>query len=381
MPDTSLEYTKSWLSEEDFPHLGFSRNWESPIDYPTYEPDEAVVRKDMQSLHDETKDYINNELIPAVVESNSTEAYRNAMEAERQGDEQVRKQAETAREEAEQARKQAEQARVDETTGVVAQATRNAKSWAVGGTSTREGEDTNNAKYWSDKAQEAKASAAESKAAAAASEAAAKGASFSAESFAAEAQTSKDAAAASASSAKKSQESASSSATVASREAAVAIGAAEAAANCWSRADDAAKDAEMLSESTPYIGSNGNWFEFDTGSRRFVDSGKAAQGVSGVYVGSGEMPEGYNVQIDPDGTILHGGYYTVAVEQISESTMRVSYTPSETNMPAVASETVNLPRGPKPVKGTDYWTATDKKEIVNDVLSALPVYAGEVEGA
>lgn len=26
------------------------------------------------------------------------------------------------------------------------------------------------------------------------------------------------------------------------------------------------------------------------------------QGVSGVYVGSGDMPEGYNVQIDPDGT-------------------------------------------------------------------------------
>jgi hypothetical protein len=25
------------------------------------------------------------------------------------------------------------------------------------------------------------------------------------------------------------------------------------------------------------------------------------QGVSGVYVGSGDMPEGYNVQIDPDG--------------------------------------------------------------------------------
>lgn len=28
------------------------------------------------------------------------------------------------------------------------------------------------------------------------------------------------------------------------------------------------------------------------------------QGVSGVYVGSGEMPEGYNVQIDPNGTTL-----------------------------------------------------------------------------
>ena len=30
---------------------------------------------------------------------------------------------------------------------------------------------------------------------------------------------------------------------------------------------------------------------------------KGAQGNSGVYVGSGEMPEGYNVQIDPDGEV------------------------------------------------------------------------------
>ena len=28
--------------------------------------------------------------------------------------------------------------------------------------------------------------------------------------------------------------------------------------------------------------------------------------------------------------------------------------------------------GRTPVKGTDYWTATDKAEIVNDVLAALP---------
>lgn len=28
--------------------------------------------------------------------------------------------------------------------------------------------------------------------------------------------------------------------------------------------------------------------------------------------------------------------------------------------------------GKTPVKGTDYWTAADKAEIVNDVLAALP---------
>ena len=32
--------------------------------------------------------------------------------------------------------------------------------------------------------------------------------------------------------------------------------------------------------------------------------------------------------------------------------------------------------GYTPVKGTDYWTATDKAEIVDDVLSALPTWTG-----
>ena len=34
--------------------------------------------------------------------------------------------------------------------------------------------------------------------------------------------------------------------------------------------------------------------------------------------------------------------------------------------------------GKTPVKGTDYFTATDKAEMVNAVIAALPVYAGEV---
>lgn len=33
-----------------------------------------------------------------------------------------------------------------------------------------------------------------------------------------------------------------------------------------------------------------------------IQGTRGPHGVSGVYVGSGDMPEGYNVQIDPDGT-------------------------------------------------------------------------------
>lgn len=35
--------------------------------------------------------------------------------------------------------------------------------------------------------------------------------------------------------------------------------------------------------------------------------------------------------------------------------------------------------GYTPVKGTDYWTETDKAEMVAEVLSALPIYKGEVD--
>ena len=35
-------------------------------------------------------------------------------------------------------------------------------------------------------------------------------------------------------------------------------------------------------------------------------------------------------------------------------------------------------KGDTPVKGTDYWTASDKAEIVSEVVSALPKYGGEV---
>lgn len=69
---------------------------------------------------------------------------------------------------------------------------------------------------------------------------------------------------------------------------------------------------------TPHIGENGNWFigEEDTGIRAAGMSAyevaciagfegteeewlKSLQGKSGIYVGEGEMPEGYNIQIVP----------------------------------------------------------------------------------
>ena len=58
--------------------------------------------------------------------------------------------------------------------------------------------------------------------------------------------------------------------------------------------------------------------------------------ISGVYVGSGEMPEGYNVQIDPDGDVI-----------------------DEVDLKGAD--------GCTPQKGVDYWTEEDKAEMTAQV--------------
>lgn len=45
--------------------LEFTKNWENPEDFPTVETDETQVRRDMQLLHDEIKNYLNSTVVPA----------------------------------------------------------------------------------------------------------------------------------------------------------------------------------------------------------------------------------------------------------------------------------------------------------------------------
>ena len=71
----------------------------------------------------------------------AAETTRQTNEQTRQSNEQVRKTAEAQREANEQNRKDSFVEEIDQ-----------AKSWAVGGTGKRPGEDTNNAKYWSEQA-------------------------------------------------------------------------------------------------------------------------------------------------------------------------------------------------------------------------------------
>lgn len=111
MSTEKLTYSREWTDAEAFPRLGFTKNWENPADYPTIETDEAKVRQDMQSLHDETKDYINNTLIPAILADDAVEAARIAAESTREENERSRVQAEQTRVSNENTRIQAEAAR------------------------------------------------------------------------------------------------------------------------------------------------------------------------------------------------------------------------------------------------------------------------------
>ena len=86
---------------------------------------------------------------------NAAESARATAESGRGESERERVSAETARTLAEQERVQAENRREDQETGYIAQAkdgALSAKSWAVGGTGTRAGEDTNNAQFWAQQA-------------------------------------------------------------------------------------------------------------------------------------------------------------------------------------------------------------------------------------
>lgn len=88
-----------------------------------------------------------------------------------------------------------------------------------------------------------------------------------------------------------------------------------------------------------------------------------------------------NTQFQPvfDTTIQTGGGGVVFIPDVSENGI-LSWT---NNGELPNPEPVNIrgedgQPGYTPVKGTDYWTEADKAEMVADILSALPVYNGEV---
>ena len=107
---------------------------------------------------------------------------------------------------------------------------------------------------------------------------------------------------------------------------------------------------------TPHIGDNGNWYLGGT------DTGKPSRGATGAKGDAGATgpagpagPQGHAGAPGKDGAPGAPGAQGEKGEKGEKG---------DPGTPGAAGHT--------PVKGTDYWTAADKQEIVNSVIAALP---------
>ena len=116
---------------------------------------------------------------------------------------------------------------------------------------------------------------------------------------------------------------------------------------------------------TPTIGPNGNWYLGGT------DTGKPSRGATGAKGDAGATgpagpagpagPQGHAGAPGKDGAPGAPGAQGEKGEKGEKGDPGAKGAPGA---PGAAGHT--------PVKGTDYWTAADKQEIVNSVIAALP---------
>lgn len=117
---------------------------------------------------------------------------------------------------------------------------------------------------------------------------------------------------------------------------------------------------------TPEIGENGNWFIGGEDTGIPARGPKGDRGESGVYVGPGEMPEGCNVQIDPEGELPE--------DLIPEEVIRDAVNAYlDENPPAQGEPGAD---GYTPVKGVDYFTPEDVQEIAQQAAGLVEVPKG-----
>lgn len=95
-----------------------------------------------------------------------------------------------------------------------------------------------------------------------------------------------------------------------------------------------------------------------------ADRAEAAGGGSGGGGGSGE-----------------DGFSPIANVQQMEDGALITITDKNGTTEAFVPNGVDGQDGYTPVKGTDYYTAADKADMVQSVIAALPVYGGEVGSA
>ena len=116
---------------------------------------------------------------------------------------------------------------------------------------------------------------------------------------------------------------------------------------------------------TPHIGDNGNWYVGST------DTGKPSRGATGAPGKDGA--DGKPGAAGADGitpTIGSNGNWFLGSTDTGKPSRGATGAPGKGG--AKGDPGAPGKDGHTPVKGTDYWTAADKQEIVNSVIAALP---------
>lgn len=101
--------------------------------------------------------------------------------------------------------------------------------------------------------------------------------------------------------------------------------------------------------------------------------GGGASTAEDVSYTNTQLPNAENVKTALDELVSksHSHDNKDTLDKISVSNGKLQYNGSDVGLKGDKGA-----NGKTPVKGTDYWTATDKAEIVNDTLAALPKWTG-----
>lgn len=107
--------------------------------------------------------------------------------------------------------------------------------------------------------------------------------------------------------------------------------------------------------------------------------GGGASTAEGVSYTNTQLPNVANVKTALDALVpkSHNHANKDTLDLLSAADGKLKYNGSDVGLKGAAGTPgKNGTDGKTPVKGTDYWTATDKAEIVNDTLAALPKWTG-----
>lgn len=90
-----------------------------------------------------------------------------------------------------------------------------------------------------------------------------------------------------------------------------------------------------------------------------------------------DSPSGIEAQIEQLMMAKHTHSNKAILDKLSVADGKLQYDGSDVGLKGDKGDTGPAGAdGYTPVRGTDYWTAADKAEIVDDVLSALPTWTG-----